>query len=88
MLPVDFSGVKHGDFISGRIFGLRRAGATWESHAFLKTGLGIASFGEDEAGNLSVVDLSGGVHRIFVATSSIYLPLIVTSSAQHAQRHL
>jgi glucose/arabinose dehydrogenase len=66
-----------GDFASGRIFGLRRDGAGWANHTFLKSNLKIASFGEDEAGNVYVADLTGGVHRIVIApTRFIHLPLI------------
>lgn len=56
-----------GDFCSGEVFGLRLseggrgvAGPT----ALLKTGFRIASFGEDEAGELYVLDLGGGIYRL------------------------
>jgi glucose/arabinose dehydrogenase len=50
----------YGDFCSGEIFAL----ADGRSRVLLKTGLAIASFGEDQAGELLVVDLGGGVHRL------------------------
>lgn len=57
----------YADVCSGRIWGLRRSGAGWENQLLLDTTLAIASFGEDEAGELYVADLSGGaVHRVEV----------------------
>jgi hypothetical protein len=49
-----------GDFCSGEIFLLD--GGT--DGLLLATGLAISSFGEDEAGELYVVDLGGAVHRL------------------------
>jgi glucose/arabinose dehydrogenase len=50
----------YGDFCSGEVFGLRGGRST----VLLDTGLSIASFGEDEAGELYVVDLGGGIWRV------------------------
>jgi glucose/arabinose dehydrogenase len=53
-----------GDFCSGEIFGLRAR----ERSLLLDTELRISSFGEDEAGEVYVVDLGGGaVYRIVSA---------------------
>jgi glucose/arabinose dehydrogenase len=49
-----------GDFCTGEIFTL--AGST--QTRLMETGLNIASFGEDESGELYVVDLGGTVHRL------------------------
>lgn len=58
-----------GDFCSGRIFGLRRTAQGSSAEAFVReeldaTGMPIASFGEDEAGNLYVVSYSGTVYAV------------------------
>ncbi|HET6521006.1 MAG TPA: PQQ-dependent sugar dehydrogenase [Geminicoccaceae bacterium] len=50
----------YGDYCSGEVFGLRMR----RPAVLLRTNLRIASFGEDEAGELYVVDRGGGVHRI------------------------
>jgi glucose/arabinose dehydrogenase len=55
----------YGDYCSGEIFGLR--GAT--RRVLLDTSLSIASFGEDEAGEVYVVDLGGGVWRLIVGAA-------------------
>jgi len=56
-----------GDFCSGRIWGLRPSGAGWERVELLQSGLQIASFGEDEAGELYVAGYNNGVlYRIVV----------------------
>ena len=61
-----------GDFCSGEIFGLRPRPTglnpvSQEPHVLAKTGLNIASFGEDEEGELYVVGHKGTVHRISMA---------------------
>jgi glucose/arabinose dehydrogenase len=55
-----------GDFRSGTIWSLtERAGGVWVRRTLLRTSLSIASFGEDEEGELYVLDLAGGdVFRI------------------------
>ena len=55
-----------GDFCSGEIFGLRRR----ELSLLLDTELRISSFGEDEEGEVYVVDLDGAVYRIVGADPS------------------
>ncbi len=50
----------YADYCSGRIWGLRRAGADWESQLLLETNLSISSFGEDEAGEIYIADQAGG----------------------------
>ena len=55
-----------GDFCSGRIWGATPDGSgDWQMAELLDTALGIGSFGEDENGELYVLDVSGGtVDRI------------------------
>lgn len=53
-----------GDFCSGTVWGLRRRDGGWRMAELLRTGLGISSFGEDEDGELYVVDYGGAVHRL------------------------
>ncbi|MGQ9548116.1 MAG: PQQ-dependent sugar dehydrogenase [Roseiflexus sp.] len=56
-----------GDFCSGRIWGLRPSGTEWERIELLQADVQIASFGEDEAGELYVAGHSNGVlYRIVV----------------------
>lgn len=50
----------YGDFCSGEIFMLKDGVQT----VLLDTELAVASFGEDEAGEIYVVNLAGTVHRI------------------------
>lgn len=54
-----------GDFCSGTVWGATPNGqGTWTSRELADTGLAIASFGEDEQGEVYVVDLGGSVHRL------------------------
>jgi glucose/arabinose dehydrogenase len=51
----------YGDYCSGRIWGLRRSGTTWQSTLLLDANVLISSFGEDEAGNLYLTDYGNGI---------------------------
>ena len=69
----------YADFCSGKIYALHQnAAGVWESQPVLETGLNIASFGEDETGELYVLDLGGAVYRLVAepAFSGLYLPRI------------
>lgn len=58
----------YADFCSGRIYALRKnEGGDWQSLPALETNLSIASFGEDEAGELYVVDLGGDIYMLTVS---------------------
>ena len=52
------------DFASGRLAGLRRENNQWESSVLAKTNFNISSFGEDGAGQIYLVDISGSIYRI------------------------
>lgn len=54
----------YGDYCSGRIRGMRRSGAAWETDILTGSGLNIASFGEDENGELYVADLNGSIYQL------------------------
>ena len=54
-----------GDYCSGRIWGLDPAdGGTWSRRLLLDSDALIASFGEDEAGEVYVVDYGGAIYRL------------------------
>lgn len=56
-----------GDYCSGFIWALHAgADGAWQRNLVLQSGLAISSFGEDEAGELYVTDLSGGLYRLVV----------------------
>lgn len=57
----------YADFTNGRIWGLRTLRTTALSKQLLDTDLAITSFVEDEAGELYVLDIAGGLHRIVPA---------------------
>ncbi|MDE0183624.1 MAG: PQQ-dependent sugar dehydrogenase [Caldilineaceae bacterium] len=57
------------DYVSGRIWGLRRDGGHWEARMMLDTRHSVSSFGEDEAGNLYVVDHQGALLLIRAQTA-------------------
>jgi glucose/arabinose dehydrogenase len=57
-----------GDYTSGTIWGGRQADASWEREVLTDTAYAIVSFGEDEAGNVYVVDWGGTVYKVTVAT--------------------
>jgi glucose/arabinose dehydrogenase len=49
-----------GDYCSGRIWGIRKNGAGWGNALLAATTLRISTFGEDESGNVYVVNHSSG----------------------------
>ncbi|MBW6504580.1 PQQ-dependent sugar dehydrogenase [bacterium] len=49
-----------GDYCSGRIWGIRKNGAAWDNALLADTTLSISTFGEDESGNVYLVNHTGG----------------------------
>ncbi|MFC1997259.1 PQQ-dependent sugar dehydrogenase [Chloroflexota bacterium] len=49
-----------GDYCSGAVSGLQIDGKTWRDQLLLQTNFSISTFGEDEAGEIYLADLSGG----------------------------
>ena len=58
-----------GDYCSGRIWGLAPAGDGWRVAELAQESIQISSFGEDEAGELYVLNLGGGELLKIVAES-------------------
>lgn len=55
----------YGDYCSGEILGLvHNADGSWESRLLYDTGFLITSFGIDEAGEIYVLDRSGGLYQL------------------------
>lgn len=55
----------YGDFVTGKIWGLRAVDEGWENRSLLASGKNISSFGEDEAGELYLVGYTDGtIYRI------------------------
>ena len=63
-LPALYGAYLYGDFCSGKIWALRRDGATvTEQMQIADTGLSISSFGEDPSGEVYVLTFEGAVYR-------------------------
>lgn len=55
----------YGDYCSGRIWLLRRnAEGVWQNRLWMETGRQITAFGEDEAGEVYLVDYKGDILRL------------------------
>ncbi len=55
----------YGDYCSGLIWTLTRdANGAWQNALAFQTNFNISSFGEDEGGELYVVDQNGGIYRL------------------------
>jgi glucose/arabinose dehydrogenase len=55
----------YGDYGSGLVWGLLRdAQGTWQNIMLFETGLNVSSFGEDEQGEIYLVDYQGNVFRL------------------------
>lgn len=56
----------YGDYVSGRIWGLRFDGSGWENRLLLESGRNISSFGQDGAGEVYVIDHAGEILQVVV----------------------
>jgi glucose/arabinose dehydrogenase len=54
----------YADLCTGQIFGATLSGGVWTSTALFTSGVDPVSFGEDEAGELYIVHLTGSIHRL------------------------
>jgi uncharacterized protein (TIGR03437 family) len=61
----------YGDYCTGKVWALERAGDVWTSSLLLDTAYGISSFGEDEAGELYVADGGGGGVYLLAGAPSV-----------------
>jgi glucose/arabinose dehydrogenase len=61
----------YGDFCTGRIWFASESGGTWSAEEWANTDISISSFGEDEDGELYVVDLGRGELHRFVGPSGL-----------------
>jgi len=68
----------YGDYCSGRLWGLRGNGSRRESTVLADTAYQITGFGEDEAGNVYLLDYDGGLY--LVADTEVATP---THTATH-----
>jgi hypothetical protein len=60
-----------GDYCSGKLWGLQPDGNSWSVHEFLDTLYNFSSFGEDESGELYVIDRGGGaIYQIVESAGS------------------
>ena len=57
----------YADYCTGDMWGLRRVGDAWQVQTLLLTEANITSFGEDQAGELYVVDQRGSILRLRAA---------------------
>ena len=55
------------DFCSGNIWGLTQVDGEWQTRLLAEPGYSVSSFGEDEAGELYLVDLASGILYAIVA---------------------
>jgi hypothetical protein len=63
-----------GDYQTGRVWAVQRdADGEWQSWLFGQSDFNIASFGEDESGELYLADLNGAVHRVEDVRDAEYL---------------
>jgi len=61
----------YGDYCSGRIWFAVPSGGGWLATEWADTSLSISSFGEDERGEVYVIDLSGSIYR-FASPTSVF----------------
>jgi hypothetical protein len=55
----------YGDFCSGTVWGLLQdAAGSWQNQALFQTGANLTSFGEDESGEIYLVERGGTISRL------------------------
>ena len=54
----------YSDYCSGRIWGLQNLGGSWITTLLIDTPYNVSGFGEDEAGNIYLVDLNGAIYLV------------------------
>ena len=54
----------YGDNCLDQVWAATQSGSTWSAQELINAGFPISSFGEDEAGEVYVVDLSGSLYRL------------------------
>jgi glucose/arabinose dehydrogenase len=64
-----------GDYCSGRIWFAAPSSGVWQAGAWQSVGFGLSSFGEDDAGELYLVDRDDGILLRFVSPSAIFTDL-------------
>ena len=79
-IPALYGTYVYGDFCTGEIFGL----AGGQTTVLLDTDLSIASFGENRAGELYVVDLQGTIHAIVAAAMRSLMSKALAPAMRHA----
>ncbi len=58
----------YGDYCNGRVWAANRiADGTWQSYLWMQTGYVITSFGQDEAGELYLIDYKSGIYKLTAA---------------------
>ncbi len=62
--PALFGTYFYGDYVSGRVWGLQREASGFQTRELADTGYNVVSFGEDDAGELLLVDFKGAVYRV------------------------
>ncbi|MBX9603355.1 MAG: PQQ-dependent sugar dehydrogenase [Bryobacteraceae bacterium] len=74
----------YSDFCSGRVWGVRREGAAWVNRELLNSGRTIATFGQDQDGELFTADFNSGVlFRIESSTAPFFTPAAVVNAASN-----
>ena len=61
----------YGDYCSGKVWGLLPAGNTWQNKLLFETESNITAFGEDESGEVYLVDYRGSIYRLIQKTASL-----------------
>lgn len=60
----------YADFCLGNIYGLKLENSAWQSHEFPDTPHRPSSFGEDESGEIYLVDISGQIYHLVDANAA------------------
>jgi uncharacterized protein (TIGR03437 family) len=75
----------YADFCSGRVWSIERQGAAFVNRQVLNTGFNVTSFGEDEAGEVYLVNAGNGtLHRLTGGVAPRFTAAAVVNAASFA----
>jgi uncharacterized protein (TIGR03437 family) len=71
----------YADWGSGRLWGIRRAGDSWQNHEFLDTDQNFTTFGQDQAGEVYIASQAGNVYLLASGTPEVAANGVVNAAS-------
>lgn len=66
----------YGDYCMGKVWGLQVNGENWENTLLITSTYNFSAFGQDEAGEVYILDIGGGTVYRIAPVHNVYLPIV------------